>query len=66
MREEIDDYSLVDINVRYFLRRKTELAFLIHNALDEDVFEPTLDSIFLQDDLPLLGRRILIEVRHIF
>lgn len=66
MREEIDDYSLVDINVRYFLRRKTELAFLIHNALDEDVFEPTLDSIFLQDDLPLMGRRILIEVRHIF
>lgn len=65
-RRTIDDYSLVDVNLRYNLSNNTELAILAFNVLDENAFEPTANALFLPEDLPIMGRRLLLEIRHTF
>lgn len=61
-RDEIDDYSLVNL----VLRRKNiadhiDLALLVRNLLNEDVREPS--QIFIFNDYPMEGRSIFGELR---
>ncbi len=61
-RDEIDDYTLVNLT----LRRKNiakywDFALAVRNVFDEDVREPTAAG--LPDDLPMEGRSIYAEVR---
>ncbi len=68
-RSQIDDYLIVDVSVRKMLSKSFELGLTINNAFDEDAREPSPNSApmpFIPNDLPLLGRTILAEVRYSF
>lgn len=69
-RNDIDDYTLVDLT----LRRKNikdhwGLALIARNLFDEDAREPSLSGVpesLLPGDLPLAGRSFLGELRYDF
>jgi len=67
-RDEIEDYTLVDVTLRY--KRKGgrwELAASARNVFDEEVREPSLPpGLFIPNDLPLAGRNYFAEVRYQF
>ncbi len=67
-RDEIDDYTLVDVTLRY--KRKGgrwEFAASARNVFDEEVREPSLPpGLRIPNDLPLAGRNYFAEVRYQF
>lgn len=58
-RDDIDDYTWVDVSLRHSLKRRPlQIALTIRNLLDEDAREPSLNGIngpAIADDLPLPG-----------
>ena len=69
LRDPVDDYVLVDMNLRKVLSDHIEVALIINNLLDEDVYEPSPNAMpvpFIPNDLPLAGRSFLGEIRYKF
>ncbi len=64
-RPAIDDYSTVDMALRYHARsQKWEVAARVNNLFDEDAREPSNGAI--PDDYPLEGRSVFLEaIAHI-
>ena len=65
----VDDYVLVDLNIRNQLSDDLEVAFIVNNLLDEDAFEPSPNAKpypFIPNDLPLAGRSFIGEIRYKF
>lgn len=68
-RPAIDDYVLVDMNVRNRLSKHIEVALIFNNIFDHDAREPSPNAVpvpFLPGDLPLSGRTVLGEIRYTF
>ena len=65
----VDDYVLLDLNIRNQLSDDLEVAFIVNNLLDEDAFEPSPNAMpvpFIPNDLPLAGRSFIGEIRYKF
>ena len=66
-RDDIDDYSIVDLNIRRKGRNdKWEVALLLKNLFDTDAREPSLAGnpvAPIPNDLPLPGRSVFGELR---
>lgn len=61
LRDEIDDYTLVDVTLRKSnLLKHLDIAFSAHNLFDEDARGPSDGQI--PDDYPLAGRSIWLEL----
>ena len=61
LRDEIDDYTLVDVTLRKSnLLKHLDIALSAHNLFDEDAREPSDGQI--PDDYPLAGRSIWLEL----
>ena len=68
-RPEVDDYLMVDMNVRHRMSKNIEVGLILNNVFDEDAREPSPNGQpvpFLPNDLPLSGRSILGEIRYTF
>ena len=69
-REQIDDYWLSDLTLRWMPKSSNfEARLIVKNVFDADVREPSLingASASLINDLPQLGRSFLGEVRYQF
>ena len=68
-RPVIDDYLMVDMNVRHRVSKHIEVALIMNNIFDEDAREPSPNGQpvpFLPNDLPLSGRSFLGEIRYSF
>ena len=69
LRDPVDDYLLVDLNIRSQLSEAVEVALIVNNLFDEDAFEPSPNAMpvpFIPNDLPLAGRSFLGEIRYKF
>jgi|TARA_B110000090_G_scaffold45177_1_gene50941 outer membrane receptor for ferrienterochelin and colicin len=68
-RPVVDDYLMVDMNVRHRVSKHIEVALIMNNIFDEDAREPSPNGQpvpFLPNDLPLSGRSFLGEIRYTF
>ncbi len=69
-RNEIDDYMLTDMTVRWLpLDIPIEVAVIAKNIFDTDAREPSLNkgaTVNIPNDLPLSGRTLLAELRYSF
>ena len=64
-RQDIDDYSLVNLSLRRKnIAKHVDLALLVKNLFGEDVREPS--QMFISGDYPMEGRSIFGEVRMHF
>lgn len=71
-RSDIDDYTIVDMTLRYRSDYGTgpwELAASVRNAFDEDAREPSPrlfpdGTPMIPNDLPLSGRHFFVEARY--
>ena len=61
-RENISDYTLVDLSIRYKREENWESAVSIKNLFDKNAFEPSNGTI--PDDYPLSERNINFELRY--
>lgn len=69
LRDPVDDYLLVDLNIRNQVSNTVELALIINNLFDKNAFEPSPNAMpvpFIPNDLPLAGRSFLGEIRYKF
>lgn len=65
VRDEIDDYTTVDLTVQTRAKREQwQLMFSVRNLLDADAREPSLAPGSIADDLPLAGRWYLLQLSH--
>ena len=68
-RAPVGDYVLVDMNIRNKLSEDVEVALIVNNLFDRDVFEPSPNAMpvpFIPNDLPLAGRSFIGEIRYKF
>ena len=71
-RAELDDYTMVDLTMRYKkLKGNWNFALNIRNLFDVKAFEPSPGPnssgfISIPNDLPLAGRHFFAEMRHHF
>lgn len=71
-RPDIDDYTLVNVSLRYQpMMRPWGLALTVNNLFDEDAYEPSprLDPFnqpLIPGDLPLSGRNLVLEATYRF
>jgi len=64
-RSDIDDYTLVDLTLkRQNLYKSLDIGIGVRNVFDEDAREPS-DGI-IQNDFPLEGRSVWMELRYQF
>ncbi|MEW5755701.1 MAG: TonB-dependent receptor [Pseudomonadota bacterium] len=70
-RDQIDDYTLVDLTLRRaHIRKNWEFAASIRNLFDEDAREPSHYETFpvplapVPGDYPLAGRSLYVELRY--
>ena len=69
LRDPVDDYLIVDMNIRKIFSNNLEVALIINNLLGKDAFEPSPNGQpvpFIPNDLPLSGRSFLGEIRYTF
>ena len=65
IREEIDDYTTVDLTARFNPEYAGWVfAASIRNAFDEDVREPSPAPGYIANDLPMAGRSTYVEARY--
>lgn len=65
-RPDIDDYTTVDMTLRYMgLGDHWEAALSVRNLFDEDIREPSIAPQIV-DDLPMAGRSLYGEIRYRF
>jgi iron complex outermembrane receptor protein len=68
-RAPVKDYLLVDFSLRRDIFEHFQMALLVNNLFDKEVFEPSPqgDSVpFIPHDLPLAGRSVSAEIRYSF
>lgn len=66
IREEIDDYTLVDVNARYtFSSSKFHISLTVRNLFDSDAREPST-AVSIPNDLPLAGRHAVAGLEYAF
>lgn len=66
LRDEIDDYTLADINLRYtFDSSKLRLSLSVNNVFDSDAREPS-PAASIPNDLPLAGRHAFAGLEYAF
>ena len=66
-RDPVDDYTTVDLTLRYSKNNRAwEVAVIARNLFDEDVREPSVNGVLLPNDLPQAGRSLFGEVRYRF
>ncbi|RKZ38389.1 MAG: TonB-dependent receptor, partial [Gammaproteobacteria bacterium] len=71
-RAELDDYTMVDLTMRYKkLKGNWNFALNIRNLFDVKAFEPSPGPnssgfISIPNDLPLAGRHFFAEMRYSF
>jgi len=58
-RENVDDYTLVDMTLRHRLTTRWGVSASVHNVFDEDASEPSLPTI--PKDVPLEGRSLFVS-----
>ncbi|MBN1379742.1 MAG: TonB-dependent receptor [Gammaproteobacteria bacterium] len=64
-RSAIDDYTTVDLTLRYKMNRPgSEFAVSVRNAMDKDVREPSRAPGVIPYDLPQAGRSAFAEYRY--
>lgn len=63
-RDNIDDYTLVNLNIRRTnLSKHLEAAIVIDNLFNKDAREPSSNNT-ITDDFPLNERRLYVELRY--
>lgn len=66
-RAPVDDYTTVDLTLRYAHAKKSwEAALISRNLFDDDVREPSTNGQLLPNDLPQAGRSVFGEIRYKF
>ena len=66
-RDDIDDYTLVDLTLRYGRKKgHWEAAVSARNVFDQDAREPSQAPGFILNDIPLPGRSYFGEIRYRF
>ncbi|MEO0332406.1 MAG: TonB-dependent receptor, partial [Bacteroidota bacterium] len=65
-RSAIDDYTITDLTLRKNnIYKGLDIALGIRNLFDENAREPS-DGLFIQNDFPLEGRNLWLELRYQF
>lgn len=59
-----DDFTTVDMVLRYSTQKNWMFSLISRNILDEDVFEPSSSSGRIPGDLPMAGRSAFLEVAY--
>lgn len=65
-RPPVDDYTTVNLSLRGKLNDSCELALLVQNLFDEEVFEPSPAPGLIPNDIPMPFRAGYLEFRYSF